>query len=402
MRGALVVLHRWLGLATAGFLFVAGLTGAVISWDHELDAWLNPTLFKATTAGPARSPVDLATELERADPRLQVTWIPLHVEPGHTLLYSVEPRPDARTGKAQPLPFNQVAVDPVSGEVTGKRFWGTPSLTRENLLPFLYKLHYSLTLPFVAGVDIGVWLMGIVGVAWTIDCAVALWISFPKWAAWRKSFAFRWRERGYRLLFDVHRSGGVWIWPLVLVIAFTSVSMNLGHEVVRPLVGLVSPLSPDPYASRTPRAFDEPAQPGIGRGQALDLARSEAARRGWDAPAGGVFYSTLYDLYGVGFFKPGDDHGDGTLGNPYLYFDGRTGRAEGDYRPGQGSAGDIFLQAQFPLHSGRILQLPGRILVSALGLLIATLSATGVIIWARKRKARLKKRAPRPVLQPAE
>jgi uncharacterized iron-regulated membrane protein len=26
----------------AAFLFVSGLTGAVISWDHELDEWLNP------------------------------------------------------------------------------------------------------------------------------------------------------------------------------------------------------------------------------------------------------------------------------------------------------------------------------------------------------------------------
>ena len=104
----------------------------------------------------------------------------------------------------------------------------------------------------------------------------------------------------------------------------------------------------------------------------------------------------------MGFFRAGDDHGDGTLGNPYLYFDGRTGRPAGDYLPGQGSAGDIFLAAQFPLHSGRILELPGRILVSCLGLLIATLSATGVVIWARKRKARARKREPRPVLAPAE
>jgi uncharacterized iron-regulated membrane protein len=378
------------------------LTGAVISWDHELDAWLNPTLFESRTEGAPRAPMALAAQLEAADPRLQVTWIPLHVEPGHTVLFSVEPRPDPTTGKAQTLDFNQVAVDPVSGEVTGRRFWGTPSLTRENLLPFLYKLHYSLTLPLVNGVDVGVWLMGIVGLAWTIDGLVALWISFPKLSAWRKSFAFRWRAGGHRLLFDAHRSGGVWIWPLLLVISVTSVSMNLGHEVVRPLVGLVSPLSPDPYASRTPRAFDEPATPALPRERALELARAEAARRGWEAPAGGVFYSTLYDLYGVGFFRVGDDHGDGTLGNPYLYFDGRTGRPEGDYVPGTGSAGDIFLQAQFPLHSGRILDLPGRILVSALGLLIAGLSATGIVIWARKRKARLRRQPARPLLQPAE
>jgi uncharacterized iron-regulated membrane protein len=42
MRFAFTLAHRWLGLAIATFLFVSGLTGAVISWDRELDRVLNP------------------------------------------------------------------------------------------------------------------------------------------------------------------------------------------------------------------------------------------------------------------------------------------------------------------------------------------------------------------------
>lgn len=48
----------------------------------------------------------------------------------------------------------------------------------------------------------------------------------------------------------------------------------------------------------------------------------------------------------------------------------------------------MFLQAQFPLHSGRILDLPGRVLVSLMGLVAAVLSLTGVLLWARKQRAR--------------
>jgi uncharacterized iron-regulated membrane protein len=401
MRGALVLVHRWVGLAIAGFLFVAGLTGAFISWDHELDAWLNPTLFDAPSSSAPRAPLELARQAERADPRMQVTFLPLSVEPGGTLLLGVEARPDPTTGKAQALDFNQLALDPATGEPRGQRFWGQPSLTRENLLPFLYRLHYSLTLPLVSGVDIGVLLMGVVGMAWAIDCLVSLWISFPNLRTWRKSFAFRWRERGYRLLFDSHRSGGVWIWLLLLTLAVTSVSMNLEREIVRPLVSLVSPLSDDPFSTRTPRAPDEPALPALSREQVLASATAQAKARGWTAPAGGIFYSPLYDVYGVGFYRPGEDHGDGGLGNPWLYFDGKTGKPAGALTPGKGSAGDIFLQAQFPLHSGRILGLPGRIFVSVLGLAVAGLSATGVVIWARKRRTRAKRRVdPRGVGAP--
>ena len=98
----------------------------------------------------------------------------------------------------------------------------------------------------------------------------------------------------------------------------------------------------------------------------------------------------MYGVYGVGFFAPGQDHGDGGLGNPWLYFDARNGQPAGAEIPGTGSAGDIFMQAQFPLHSGRIIGVPGRILVSLMGLLVAMLSLTGVLIWAKKRAARVR------------
>ena len=82
-------------------------------------------------------------------------------------------------------------------------------------------------------------------------------------------------------------------------------------------------------------------------------------------------------------------HGDGGLGNPWLYFDAATGAFVSAQIPGTGSAGDIFMQAQFPLHSGRILGFPGRVMMSIFGLFVALVSITGVLIWARKRRARV-------------
>ena len=93
------------------------------------------------------------------------------------------------------------------------------------------------------------------------------------------------------------------------------------------------------------------------------------------------------------------DHGDGGLGNPWLYFDAHSGQAAGAEVPGTGSAGDLVMQAQFPLHSGRSIGIPGRLLVSLMGLLVALLSLTGVLLWAKKRAARVRSsavRKPRP------
>jgi uncharacterized iron-regulated membrane protein len=388
-RGVLVVMHRWAGLFLAVFLFISGLTGAIISWDHELDEWLNPQLFEAQGEGTSLPPLVSADRLEAADPRLLVTWLPLTVEPGHNLGLGIGPRLDPVTGKAFELEFNQIALDPVNGEMRGKRMWGDISLSRENLLPFLYKLHYSMHIPDGFGIELGILFMGILAMVWTLDCFIALWISFPKASAWRKSFRFRYRQGNSKLNFDLHRSGGVWIWGILLILAVTAVSMNLREEVTRPLVSLFSTLTPSPF-TRTPNPSEQPIEPIVDRRTILELAVTEAGKLGLTAPPGAIFYSPEFGIYGVSFFEPGHEHGDVGLGNPSLFFEGRDGALAGANIPGAGSAGDIFLQAQFPLHSGRILGLPGRIFVSAMGLLVAMLSVTGIIIWQKKRLARIK------------
>jgi len=389
LRPALVVLHRWFGLVAAVFLFVAGATGAVISWDHELDAWLNPQLYRARAQAPPLPALELARRIEASDPRVRISYMPLAVEPGETFVAFVEPRVDPRTGRLFEPGYNQVAVDPATGAVQGRRFWGEASLSRENLLPFLYRLHYSMQLPMAGGVDVGVLFMGVLAIAWVIDTLVALWISFPSRKAWRQSFAFRWRAGGHRLTFDLHRSGGVWLFLLVLLVAVTSVGMNLDREVMRPVVSLFSTLSPSPLETRPPAPPERPIEPRLSIDQVLERARREAQRLGLQSPAGGVSVSTQFGLYGVGFFEAGNSHGDGGLGNAWLYFDSQTGAPAGGSVPGTGSAGDVFMQAMFPLHSGRILGMPGRVLMSLLGAAIAALSVTGVLVWARKRRARL-------------
>lgn len=388
MRPWFVRLHRWLGVASALFLFVSGLTGAIIAWDHELDAALNPSFFYARTDGPALSSLELARRVEAADPRIEVTYLPLGVEPGHTQQMMVLPRTDPATGQAYKVDFNQLAVDPATGDVQGRREWGAVSLARIDLLPFIYKLHYTLHLPFVGGLDVGTWLLGIVGILWFIDSGIALILSFPSVKAWRKSFAFRFGRGGYALTFDLHRSGGVWIWGLLLMMALTSVSMNLADPIVRPIVSVFSPLAPTILNNPELARPANPAATPLTREAVLARAITDGRARGLAEPPGALYYASALHAYAVGFFAPGHDHGDVGLGNPWLHYNASTGKLVGSSIPGKGSAGDIFMQAQFPLHSGRIAGIPGRILVSAVGITVAMLSATGLMIWIRKRSAR--------------
>ena len=420
MRAAVTLLHRWVGLAIAGFLVVSGLTGAVISWDHELDALLNPHLLEARTAGPMRPPLDLVAEIEARDPRIRVTHLPLVAEPGHSLLFGVDPIVDPATGDPYEPGYNQVFIDPASGAELGRRDWGAVwPITRANLVSFLYVLHYSLHIPTIAGIPLwGVWLLGIVALAWTIDCFVGLYLTLPsRWTTrpsrpralawlpdrgwgerWQPAWKIKTGGNTYRLAVDLHRAGALWTWGILLLIAFTGFSLNLYSELFYPILSTVSEVTPSPFDLREPTDPRHPIMPQVGYAQVIAKAAMEAALRGWPEPVGAVSYNGLYGIFEVGLFAPGEDHGAAGVGPAYLYYDGLDGRLLGDLVPWTGTAADIFVQAQFPLHSGRILGLPGRILISLMGLAVAGLAITGVLVWYRKRRARL---AVRPRRQPA-
>lgn len=213
------------------------------------------------------------------------------------------------------------------------------------------------------------------------------------WARWKPAWTIKTSASAYRINFDIHRAFGLWLWGVLFTVAFTAFSLNLYTEVFYPVMSKVSKVTPSPFDLRTPADHHSPIVATRTYDQVLASARAEATRRGWDAPAGGAFYSPEYGIYGVAFHEPGGDHGAAGVGPPYLYYDGRTGALLGDSQPWKGTAADIFVQAQFPLHSGRILGIPGRILISMTGVVVATLSVTGVVIWLKKRKARVGRRA---------
>ena len=413
MRANWLILHRWLGLITALFLFITGLTGAVISWDHELDDWLNTHLTVAPATGAPIASVELARQIETRYPQIRVTSLPLVTEAGRSLSVFVQPRVNAETGRLYEPGFNQIFLDPATGQELGKRQWGAVwPVTRENFVSFLYKLHYSLHFPEMFGSDRwGIWLLGIIALAWTVDCLVAFYLTLPArrrnrsdgnertvempqagrsyWHRWKPAWLIRWRAGTYKLNYDLHRAFGLWTWILLFILAFTAFSLNLRREVFIPVLTSVSTLTPTPFDQRPRSPRHEPITPELDFATVLTLAQAEAGKRGWKEPAGRIGYFQNFGIFGVDFHFPDADHGVGGAGHKRLFFDGQDGRNLGERLPWSGTTADIFVQAQFPLHSGRILGFPGRILISVMGLVVALLSVTGVYIWWKKRKARI-------------
>ncbi len=411
MRAAFGRLHRWAGLLTAAFLFFSGVTGAVISWDHELDETLNAKLFDVASSGPAIPSTDLAKQIEQRDPRARVIFFPMTPEPGHSLAFFVQPRIDPATGKRYALDYNQIFLDPNTGTELGRRYWGAVwPVTSENFVSFLYKLHYTMHVPEFWGSDRwGARLLGIIAIIWTIDCFVGFYLTLPArkllragqapavkrqlgkgfWARWAPAWKIKTSGSAYRINFDIHRAFSLWTWAVLFVVAFTAFSLNLYFEVFSPLMKTVSNYTPTPYEQRPYRNLDDPIEPKMSFEQIAERASADAKARGFTEPLGSLFYGPAHGVFAAQFFKPGEEHGAAGVGPAQLYYDSEDGRPLGERLPWVGTAADVFVQMQLPLHSGRILGLPGRILISAMGLVVAALSVTGVVIWARKRRARL-------------
>lgn len=386
-RQILVAIHRYVGLVIAVFMVVAGLTGSAIAFRDELDVWLNPDLFEARSTGTPLPAGEIVARVEQSDPRIMVSLLPLHPEPGAAYVVGVLPRVDPSTGRPFVLDYNQVFVDPASGDILGQRKTGACCFERKQLMPFLYVVHNNLMLPG----RYGNWLMGGIALLWAIDCFVAIMLTFPRsrpfFERWRQAFLIRRGTNSQRMTLDMHRSGGLWLWCLLLMLAVTGVSLNLADELVRPVLAKVSTVTPSPREQGRSRFTFKPPAPTFDFTQAAAKAEAAMAARGAAVKAFEVTYLAYYKVYIVSLAEPGRDPEAG-LGHPHIYLDSVSGEAIRADIPGEGSVADVFLNWQLPLHSGRIIGLPGQILVAASGIVVAVLAVLGVVIWWRKRRAR--------------
>ena len=194
MRAFLLQAHRYLGLASALFLVLAGLTGCLLVFDGALDAALNPALFRVPARTPILSAPALAARVMAADPGLEITALPLRVEPGRAVRMSV----------AAGHGFDQIFVDPADGRLVGTHDDG-PGWDRPHLVQGIFRLHHTL----LAG-DARRWLMGAIAFGWLIANAVGFYLTLPSrepfWAKWRPVWTVKLSANPLRLLLDLHRA----------------------------------------------------------------------------------------------------------------------------------------------------------------------------------------------------
>lgn len=389
-----VLLHRYTGLAMAGFLIIVGLTGSLLAFNSELEHAITPQLYAVDTGGARLAAAALIARAEALVPKAEVNYLSLG--DAESVLASMSPRVDATTGKAYELGFDQLILNPYTGQELGRRTWGAISEGMINLMPFVYKLHFNLALG-----EVGMWALGITALVWTLDCFVGFYLTLPATKKsqnttrtksfgqrWQPAWLIKWRGSKHRINFDLHRAGGLWLWIMLLIFAWSSVSMNLWDTVYTKTTQLVF----DFHAPWTdlPKLDKPLEQPAISWPQALNIAEAlmakTAAEQGFSVEQPIAIWLNREQGVYVYNVRSSRDIQD-KQGNTRIFFDANTGAQRLQLLPSGQYNGNTITSWLIALHMANVFGMPYRIFVCVLGLAIIMLSVTGVIIWLRKRRA---------------
>jgi uncharacterized iron-regulated membrane protein len=361
----LATIHRWLGVVLGLWFLLVGLSGALLVWRDEVDAWLNPEWLRARAGGPALD-LDRIAERARHDHGLgRIERIHLPQAAGDVVRLQLRAAASrVESGRIEAF------IDPASGALLGVRGLERWSLARADAMRTLYEFHRNILLGEPGSNFVGT--AGFLLMTSVITGAVLAWPRTREKA--KKLLHVNWRANFTRVAFDLHRSAGVLI-AIVLLLTTTTGATLVYLNYVRDLVGLVSRVEPFPVL---------PFRQAPG-GQPLTLAQlAERVRAAF--PERRIVEVRLSErgLSGTLFQlkAPGDVH---RLGDTIAWAHPITGEVLAERSARTRSAGEAFMHWLLPLHVGSAFGTAGLVAMCLAGVAPLVLALSGMWLWWRKR-----------------
>lgn len=376
-------LHLWIGLCFGGLFVLSGLTGSAIVWLHELDSMLNPDLFHAVPApgvipdAPASiTPARLEQAFARltADPHYgRPTQMTLPAQANETLIAWYRSGPSSQASPLVLQTSRQVMVNPYTLQIAGERNWGDVGVSRRLLMPTLFHLHRYL----VAG-EFGKTVIGVSGLVLLITSIAGALLWWPKlnWKKLRQALTISHGGSWPRFNHSVHRAGGFFAAPVLVMLGFSGWYFNL-PKWVTPIVSSVATVSASAKQINQMPVSGAPLSPG----QAMQAAQALYP----DARISRIALPAKPSMpYEIRLRQPGEiRQGDGAT---RVTIDAYNGKILGVRDPLRAPGGDVFLNWLFPLHSGEAFGQAGRIFISVFGLAPLLFLVTGLAVWTKRKK----------------
>ncbi|HEY8508856.1 MAG TPA: PepSY-associated TM helix domain-containing protein [Steroidobacteraceae bacterium] len=381
---------HWLAGITAGIvLAVVGVTGAMLSFEHQILDRLNADVRRVRpTAEQPLVPPELAKRIAARHPDKQITALSISGDP--TRAARVTFAPERRRNQSGPpqggRPRGETHyVNPYTGElIEGKGDRGA------EFFRTIMTIHRWLTAGEWGNREIGKHIVGASTLLLVLMALSGLYLRWPGRHTWRTWLTLDFRLKGRSFLWNLHSVLGTWVLVACLLMALTGLQWS--YEWYRN--GLYAIAGQERPAGRGPGGGARDARSGPA--ELVDLSAAWSAFV--NATGGAPFDTATFNLargtsapIEIRYLEASPRH---ERAFSTLAVDASTGEVIRHERYAEKSVGAKLVSSIFPLHSGSFFGLPGTVLFMVASLAMPLFTVTGWMLYLnrRARKARARTR----------
>lgn len=370
-------IHLYLGFTSGIVVFIIGLTGCIYVFSMEIFHFVHRDLLYVPQQSGQTLPMSVLWEKAQAaiGENIPLQRGVAYQRPHRSWIFgSFKSNPNAITYFGTIDQWFDVHVNPYTGEVLG-------ILDREmEFFGIVKMLHWSLLLKTDYGQPI---------VGWSTFIFVLMLLSglFLWWprnkSARKKRFSIKWYANWRRVNFDLHQVLGFYMLTILLIVACTGMvwAFKWFEDAV---YAVAAGTAERPKFERVASILAETdgAHP-------VDLAHT-GAREAYPS-AYALWVSAPKDsTSAVGVYV---QEGDGVhYKNASMQFDQFSGALLAHKSHENKNMGEKVIAANYDIHIGAILGLPGKIIAFFASLIATSLPITGFMIWWGRKKAQKKRR----------
>jgi uncharacterized iron-regulated membrane protein len=365
--------HLWLGLTSGLIVLLLSITGCIYVFSQEIQDWQRSEAIYVPEVKPTRVPLSIIwKETKKAlGDSIVINDAHVYSNPKKSLefhCYKAAEKSEEAFWYFDAIDYYyKVYVDPYTGKVLAIYD------EEKDFFNIVKMLHWSLLLNHPIGQQITGWATLIFVVM--LITGIILW--WPKNKAARKQrFWFQWKDstKWRRKNYDLHNIFGFYIASVAIIMAFTGLVWAFTWFQAIVYVAGAQSITP-------PVALAEKSVVSNGsKDAAFDRAYEFTKKRYRDA-----------DAFSIG--KPADTATTGVIdvyvqqypGKYYVYhsaqFDQYTGKFLKERLQSEKNFGEKLITANYDIHVGAILGIPGKILVFIASFICMLLPISGFLIW---------------------
>jgi uncharacterized iron-regulated membrane protein len=341
VRKLLHTLHLWLGLISGSLLILVALTGCILAFEDEIRYLTqHDLLYVEAEERPQINVEQMLAIVKQYDPHIKLNQIRYLGADRAALVYTRDKK--------------IVSVNPYTGVVLGVRDM------KSDVMSVILSFHRTLLLEKTGEAIIlcNVWIF-----LFMLVSGLVIWLP-RKVKQLRQNFSLKLKAAPKKRNYDLHRMLGFYAWVPLFLIAITGISMASGGEKGAKMQSTVH----GPQTTVSKSIYDR-ALAEVYRQEPYDMLRVTF-------PADSTGVINIGIRYHTGSFRKQSN----------FLFDQYTGKLLKTEAWQEKSAGQMFFGSSYEIHTGRILGIPGKIVMFLAGLVALSLPVTGFLIWRGKAK----------------